>query len=114
MIKRYFGDWEDFTKEEVLNDFDCKTEDPASIQIVLASYDYLCYEGSATVIFLKDGKLYEVNDYHCSCNGFDNWEPEETSVEALLMRDYIKENEEMKKALEFIDELKNNSSSCSL
>lgn len=46
------------------------------------------YEESAFALFVKDGKLYEVNDSHCSCNGFENYDPEETSKEALLMRKF--------------------------
>ena len=45
------------------------------------------YSGYAFVLFRKDAKLYEVNDYHCSCYGLRDWDPEETTKEALLLRD---------------------------
>jgi hypothetical protein len=45
------------------------------------------YSGSAFGLFVMDGKLYEVHGGHCSCYGLeDQWEPEETTWEALLMR----------------------------
>lgn len=56
--------------------------------IYLAWYGYGDYCGSSFVLFEKDGKLYEVNGSHCSCYGLEGqWEPEETSWEALGMRD---------------------------
>lgn len=55
----------------------------------LAWYGYGDYCGSSIVIFEKDGKLYEVNGSHCSCNGLEGyWEPEETSWEAIAMRQW--------------------------
>ena len=39
------------------------------------------------MLFRKDGKLYEVNGSHCSCYALEGqWEPEETTVEALRHR----------------------------
>lgn len=62
---------------------------PANEDILLASYDNEDYSGSAFVLFLRDGKLFEVNGSHCSCNGLEEcWHPEETSWEALKMRDF--------------------------
>lgn len=55
--------------------------------IHLAWYGYGDYSGSSFVLYEKDGKLYEVNAGHCSCNGLEGqWEPEETSIEALRIR----------------------------
>lgn len=67
-------------------------------RVLLAYYhvgDYGC-DSSAFVLFEKDGRLYEVNGSHCSCYGLGEnysgstsstqWEPEETSVEALEHR----------------------------
>lgn len=55
--------------------------------IHLAWYGYGDYCGSALVIYERNGKLYEVNASHCSCNGLeDQWMPEETSWESLKMR----------------------------
>lgn len=67
-------------------------------RVLLAYYHvggYGC-DGSAFVLFEKDGKLYEVNGSHCSCHGLSEtdysgsspsqWDPEETTVEALEHR----------------------------
>ena len=56
-------------------------------EILLASYMIEGYEGSAYVLYQKDGKLYEVFASHCSCMGLEGqWEPEETSVKAISLR----------------------------
>lgn len=55
--------------------------------VYLAWYGYGDYCGASLVVFEKDGQLYEVNASHCSCYGLEGqWEPEETSWEALKMR----------------------------
>lgn len=57
--------------------------------ILLASYTYEDYSGSAFVLFkdIRDGKLYEVNGSHCSCYGLEGqWEPEETDIASLRHR----------------------------
>lgn len=57
------------------------------INVLLASYGNANYEGGAFVLFEKDGKLFEVNGGHCSCYGLEGqWEPEETTAEALQHR----------------------------
>lgn len=65
-------------------------------QILFAAYTYEDYSGDAFVLFKRDGKLHEINGGHCSCYGLsessysgsspDQWEPEETTKEALLHR----------------------------
>jgi hypothetical protein len=63
-------------------------EDLEGATIHLAWYGYDSYDGRSLVVYEKDGKLFEVNGSHCSCNGLeDQWEPEETTVAALAMRD---------------------------
>ena len=55
--------------------------------ILFAVYGAGGYEGSAFVLFERDGELYEVNASHCSCYGLeDQWDPEETTVDALAYR----------------------------
>ena len=50
---------------------------------------YACYEsygddGSAMVVFRKDGKLFIVSGGHCSCYGLeDQWSAEPITLEAL-------------------------------
>jgi hypothetical protein len=56
-------------------------------EVLFAIYSYEYYEGAAYLLFQRDGKLFEVYDNHCSCNGLENWEPEETSWAALKKAD---------------------------
>lgn len=75
----YVGEFK--SKEDVESNFDVKLTDE---RIIYAEYETPSYEGYAFVLFEKDGKLYEVNGSHCSCNGLEGmWEPEETSTKAL-------------------------------
>lgn len=98
----YLNGWADGTADTVFTDFDgtrwsaYREEDaiPVSekpefqgVEILLASYSYENYSGDAFVFFRKGEKLYEVNGGHCSCYGLEGqWEPEETTVEALKHR----------------------------
>lgn len=60
---------------------------PTDREILYAVYEQPDYEGSAFVLYRRDGKLYEVNASHCSCYGLeDQWKPEETTWEALAIR----------------------------
>lgn len=88
----FLGDWVGCAADEMYRDFfeygkkDTATLDP-DIEILLAYYSYKNYSGEAFVLFKQNAKLYEVNGSHCSCYGLENqWEPEETTVEALLYR----------------------------
>lgn len=81
----YLEDWD--SADKVYRDFDVK--EPEDIEILLACYTYIWYEGTAFVLYRdnKDEKLYEVNGGHCSCYGLDGqWRPEETNVEVLRHR----------------------------
>ncbi len=79
---KYYDAWESHV--DVVNDY--KENTPSEDEIVYAGYTYEGYDGRAIVVFLRNGKLFESNDFHCSCLGLSNWEPEETSVEALKIR----------------------------
>jgi hypothetical protein len=58
-----------------------------NINILFASYGYESYSGDAFVLVEIDGKLNEVNGGHCSCYRLEGqWEPEETTLEALQHR----------------------------
>jgi hypothetical protein len=80
----YFSGWDgvqdmfsDFHENPYLDDKD----------VIFAYYDQGCYDGTAFVLFLRNGKLYEVHGSHCSCYGLeDSWDPEETTIEALRLR----------------------------
>lgn len=64
-----------------------KISKPKGVKILFAVYSYESYSGKAFVLFEMAGKLYEVNGSHCSCYGLeDQWQPEETTVESLIMR----------------------------
>lgn len=96
-MTKYFGEFDGPKKYPLLNNikdgdydgFDVDNEtaiEISKLNIIVAIYDKDSYEGQAFVLFEKDGKLYEVNEYHCSCNGLENWEPEETTKKALILR----------------------------
>jgi hypothetical protein len=79
--------------EDVFDNFTVSDEGRVGVEFVYADYDTPSYEGYAHVIFMKDGKLFEVNGSHCSCYGLEGqWEPEETSVAALLARPNVSED----------------------
>lgn len=66
--------------------FQIEESDLKGCKILFAAYDRE-YEGQALVVFRRNRKLYEVNGSHCSCYGLEGqWEPEQTSAEALLHR----------------------------
>jgi hypothetical protein len=57
------------------------------VEVLVASYTYEDYSGSAYVLFEKNGHLFEVHGSHCSCYGLeDQWEPEAVTREAILRR----------------------------
>lgn len=81
----YLNDWENSGLSGLLQDFAIEAAALDGCEILLASYTYEDYDGSAYVLFRKDGKLYTVNGSHCSCYGLEGqWEPEPTTVEAEL------------------------------
>lgn len=82
-MKKYFGYFDSL--ESVLDSFGVSAEYIGDIDVIFAEYENWDYEGYAHVIYMKDGKLFEVNSSHCSCNGLD-WEAEETTLAALLSR----------------------------
>lgn len=81
----YLEDWN--CKEDVFADFDLSEKEKEGMRILVASYVSEGYEGSAYLLFMKDGKYYEVTGSHCSCNGLDGcWAPEEVDEKYLLHR----------------------------
>lgn len=70
--------------QDMADNFQVPIETFKDLNILIAWYGYGSYCGSTFVLYEKDGKLYEVNASHCSCNGLEEqWRPEETSWEAL-------------------------------
>jgi len=83
----YLNDWSESGRDGLLSSFDIKPSTLDGAEILVASYTYEEYSGSAYVLFRRDGKLFEVHGGHCSCYGLeDQWEPEETTKEAILHR----------------------------
>lgn len=92
----FLHDWKESGIEGMRDDFGITDEDLKGVEVLLATYTYEDYSGDAFVLFLRDGKLYEVNGSHCSCYGLSEsdysgdtttqWQPEETTVAALWMR----------------------------
>jgi len=77
------GKWEREPNPEYPRDASFPTDD----EVLIGSYEVPSYEGYAILVYERDGKLYEVNGFHCSCYGLeDQWSPEETTREALAMR----------------------------
>lgn len=80
------------TVKQVAEDWgldDEKAEALAGAQIIFHDYWSGGYDGEAMTIYLLGGRLYECHGAHCSCYGLEGqWEPEETSIEALQIRDW--------------------------
>lgn len=76
------------SNEDIIEEFNLNHGDLDGKTILLADYTYEDYSGDALVIYEEGGKLYEVNGGHCSCYGLEGqWSPEETTWEALKLRD---------------------------
>lgn len=73
------------SRQEVADTWDITL--PKSHRILHQSICWGALDGYAFVLYAdEDGHLFEVNDYHDSCFGFENWEPEPTFPEALRRR----------------------------
>lgn len=83
----YLENWKQDGFTQMMKDFEEDPESWKNINVLLAIYSYGCYDGTAFVLFERDGKLYEVDGGHCSCYGLEQqWKPEETTVESLRHR----------------------------
>lgn len=108
--KYYLNDWEDSTKDEILDEFEALEED-RDVNILFATYDFSNWQGDAFVIAEKNGKLFEVHAEHCSCYGLENqFVLEETNIEAI--EHYIKNgkfyHKYKKELIKFVKEYKEN------
>lgn len=78
-------------KQDIIYQFDVK--DPTVLQdatILMAIYETEWYQGDAFVLYIEDGKLYEVNGGHCSCYGLeDQWNPDEVLLEELVKNRFV-------------------------
>jgi len=92
----FLNDWAQDGQSAMLGDFGVTEDVLEGAEILVASYTYEQYSGDAYVLFRRDGKLWEVHGSHCSCHGLESqsyqgnapsqWEPEETTREAILHR----------------------------
>ena len=83
--KRYFENFDGI--DSVHANFGIPSETVKDEEVLYAYYGYGCYCGSATVLFQRDGKLYEELSSHCSCYGLENtWSPEEVTWDQLAVR----------------------------
>jgi hypothetical protein len=81
----FYGTWKE--AKDVFGDFNIDPVEDA--EFLLAWYDCWDYSGSAYVLFRdkSDGKLYELEGGHCSCNGLEGqWNPGEVTLEYLKNR----------------------------
>lgn len=93
----YFGRFENRGDVEI--EYDTKLD--KGVEIIVAAYEEGGYDGWSFVLYKdKDGLLFEVNAIHCSCYGLESqFEPEETSIDALMKREFYSFNAEIHKAL---------------
>lgn len=75
-------------QEDMLSSFDVNKDVLDGCEVIYAVYDHEGYDGSAFVLYQKDGKLFEVYGSHCSCMGLEGqWTPEETTKAAIAIRE---------------------------
>jgi len=85
-VTKYFQNFKDI--HSVREAFNIPQEALLAKEVLFAWYGYGSYSGNAVVLFLREGKLYEVTAGHCSCYGIeDQWKPCEVSWEQLAMRE---------------------------
>src|SRR5882672_4018847 len=73
--------------EDIVKNYSAPNDILDGADVLLAWYGYGDYCGDAFVLYRKNGALFEVNGSHCSCSGLEGqWIPEETSWEALKLR----------------------------
>jgi len=91
----YLNDWADAGEAGMLRDFGVGPEVLTGAEVLVATYTYENYEGSAYVLFKRDGKFFEIIGGHCSCHGLNEasysggptqWQPEEVDEAALRHR----------------------------
>jgi hypothetical protein len=77
------------TEDDIVSEFEITKDQLDGVKLLAAVYECADYEGSAFVLFERDGKLYEVNGSHCSCYGLEGqWEPTITTWAALAKREF--------------------------
>ena len=91
----YLHDWAESGEAGMLEDFGIGKDALDGAEVLVASYTYEDYSGSAYVLFRRDGKLFEVHGGHCSCHGLSEesysggptqWQPEEADADSIRHR----------------------------
>lgn len=83
----WLNDWQAFSIDQLEAVFGLAKGSLDHIEILLASYTESDDAGYAFILFRQQQQLYEVNASHDSLLDFNGqWQPEETTVEALLFR----------------------------
>ena len=83
----WLNDWQDSDVSELEKLFGLKPDQLSDIELLLASYKQGDDSGYGFILFIAGDEYFEVNVSHDSeCNLIGQWEPEETTVEALLFR----------------------------
>ncbi len=59
-------------------------QDLTEDELVYAGYSCEDYDGTAIVVYQRDGVWFENHDGHCSCDPLGSWSPERTKVEVLV------------------------------
>lgn len=60
------------SKQDVIYEFGISDSQLEGFEILYAEYTAEGYEGDAFVLLRKDGKYFEINGSHCSCNGLES------------------------------------------
>jgi len=83
----WLNDWQDADKAELEKLFALNSGALDEIELLLASYKQGDDSGYGFLLYRLNQQYYEVNASHDSeCNLQGQWEPEDTSIEALLFR----------------------------
>lgn len=73
---------------DVFDEFRVPEKEQEGVKILYAIYTDEDYSGSASVIFVRNGKFWFVTGGHCSCHGLeDQWDPEEITADQI--RHYV-------------------------
>ena len=114
-MDKYFGGFRDY--DNMKNQFSVtrygrghKTSEkivpeefPSDEEVLFASYENYGYEGSAIVLFRRDGKFFVDESSHCSCYGLEDcWAPQHIAPEQIIRLAEVVGNHHDKAALPLI------------
>jgi len=70
--------------DDVFREFSVPEAERDGVTILYANYEQEYYEGSAGVVFVREGKLFWVSGSHCSCYGLEEqWSPEPITLSEI-------------------------------